>query len=299
MKQFLPSLCLLAFASTLANAEPEERGFTILVGESSWVGDAQFLAKSLDHERALRVLPVLGQGSIQAMQDLTQFSMLDSALVSSDSLPYIKAQNLLGADEQKFTYVTTIRPLPIILIAHKKISNISALAGKRIATGPAYSANFATGELVLGSLEIPFLRVAQSQDQAIEALANGKADAALVLGTPKNLGRLQAGEFHILPITMPVELSKTYSHKTLTSRDAPNLLTATQKIESIATELLLAVNDQHFDAAQRARLKQFEAEIFKQSKIAATTQVEGWERQQDAQSQLGLNATIEPTGAQP
>ncbi len=299
MKRFLPALCIWAMSWSGVQAQTAETSFTILVGEPSWIADAQLLAKSLDHEGALRVLPVLGEGSIQAMQDITQFSALDSALVTSDSLAYVKAQNLLGADEQKFSYITAIKPLPIMLIARKNIANITALAGKRIATGPAYSASFATGEMVFGAMEIPFLRVAQTQDAAIESLANGKADAALVLGTPKNLSRLQAGDFHILPIVMPTELTQTYSRNTLSNKDAPNLLANNQKIESISTQLLLAVNDQHFDAGQRNRLKQFETEIFKQANFASKAQVEGWARQQDAQNQLGLNVNIEPTGAQP
>ena len=299
MKRFLPALCIWAACWSGVQAQTAETSFTILVGEPSWIADAQLLAKSLDHEGALRVLPVLGEGSIQAMQDITQFSALDSALVTSDSLAYVKAQNLVGTDEQKFSYITAIKPLPIMLIARKNIANITALAGKRIATGPAYSASFATGEMVLGAMEIPFLRVAQTQDAAIEALANGKADAALVLGTPKNLNRLQAGDFHILPIVMPTELTQTYSRNTLSNKDAPNLLANNQKIESISTQLLLAVNDQHFDAQQRNRLKQFETEIFKQADFASKAQIEGWARQQDAQNQLGLNVNIEPTGAQP
>ncbi len=299
MKRFLPALCIWAMSWSGVQAQTAETSFTILVGEPSWIADAQLLAKSLDHEGALRVLPVLGEGSIQAMQDITQFSALDSALVTSDSLAYVKAQNLLGADEQKFSYITAIKPLPIMLIARKNIANITALAGKRIATGPAYSASFATGEMVFGAMEIPFLRVAQTQDAAIESLASGKADAALVLGTPKNLSRLQVGDFHILPIVMPTELTQTYSRNTLSNKDAPNLLVNSQKIESISTQLLLAVNDQHFDAGQRNRLKQFETEIFKQANFASKAQVEGWARQQDAQNQLGLNVNIEPTGAQP
>jgi TRAP-type uncharacterized transport system substrate-binding protein len=302
MKYILPALCFWAASWSAVDAQPVESSFTILVGEPSWIADAQALAKSLDHEGALRVLPVLGQGSIQAMQDITQFPALDSALVTADSLSYVKAQNLLGIDEQKFSYITAIKPLPIILVARKNIANITALAGKRIATGPAYSANFAAGELIMGAMEIPFLRVAQTQDAAIEALAKGKADAALVLGTPKNLALLRNNEFHILPIVMPPELSKIYTSNTLSNRDVPGLLANGQKIESIQTQLLLAVSDPHFDATQRVRLKQFETEIFKQSKTAATITLPGWPRQPDAESllsTLNLNATIEPTGATP
>jgi uncharacterized protein len=302
MKRFLPALCFWAASWSAVCAQPSESSFTILVGEPSWIADAQSLAKSLDHEGAFRVLPVLGQGSIQAIQDITQFSALDSALVTSDSLSYVKAQNLLGTDEQKFSYITAIKPLPIILIARKNIANITGLAGKRIATGPAYSASFATGELIMGAMEIPFLRVAQTQDAAIDALASGKADAALVLGTPKNLAQLRQIEYHILPIVMPPELSQIYTRSVLSNRELPGLLANGQKIESIQTELLLAVSDPHFDATQRGRLKQFEAEIFKQPKTAATITVPGWTRQADAQTllaTLNLNATIEPTGATP
>ncbi len=308
MKQFLPALCVLVISThCFAGPAPQsETGFSLLVSEDAWLPDARTLSKALDHEASLRILPVLGTGSIQALQDLTQFPNLDAALVTSDSLAYVKAQNLLGTEQQSFSFISAVKPLPVLLITKRNIANITALAGKRIATGPADSAGFATGELLLGAMEVPFMRVPLSQEAAIDALATGKADAALVLGTPQNINRLQQADYHFLPIVLPPELTAIYSKATLTSRDAPSLLADNKKIETVATELILAVNDASASPEQQNRLKQFEAQVFKQDEkathLSVRTEVQGWARQAQAKTlltSLGLDATIQPTGAQP
>jgi len=237
-----------------------------MVGEPSWLPEAATLARAMDHEQGLRILPVIGHGSLQSMQDLQSFSSLNAALISADTLAYAKMQKLLGNDDGKFTYVSAIKPLPIVLIASRSIANVTALAGKKIATGPADTASFAAGELLLGAMEVPFLRVASAQEGAIDALTQGKADAALVLGTPANLDKLGNG-YHVLTLVLPTELESTYEKISLSSSDAPGLITGNQQIDSVSTDLILAVNEANLSADQSKALKTFESEFFRQTPI--------------------------------
>jgi len=305
MRTLLLGLCFAAIGATAALAGAAETPFTILVGEPSWLAESQTIAKALDHENTLRVMPVLGAGSVQAVQDLQQFTLINAALITADSAAYVRAQNIGDVDGDKLSYVTTIKPLPVLLVARKGINNITALAGKRVATGPADSASFATGELLFGALEVPFTRVAQAQEKAIDALVQGKADAALVLGTPLNLDRLNGGNFHLLPLVVPQELADTYQSARLSAREAPGLVSAGQQLETVSTQLILAVNDTSITPDQRKTLKAFETELFKQLGPATGNptqdKVPGLAREANAALLAKSLApiTITPTGAKP
>ena len=305
MKNILLALGLLVTDVETAMAGPNETPFTILVGEPSWLAETDSLFANLDHEGQLRVFAMLGSGSVQAVQDLDQFKQINAALVTSDSLSYVRAQNLIAPEEQKYAYITAIKPLPVLLISKRQIANVTALAGKRIATGAADSASFATGELLLGALEIPYQRIALSQEKAIDALAAGKADAALVLGTPSNMARLSTINFHILPIVLPPQLADIYKPIKLNPKDAPSLLAQNQSSDTVATTLVLAVNEAASGADEKKTLKAFVAELFHQKSNAPMPFDEiitGLPRETASAEQLKslpLNATIIPTGATP
>ncbi len=306
MKNILLGLSFLALGATTLHAGQTEMPFTILVGEPSWLPESQSIAKALDHENALRVMPIVGAGGLRAVEDLEQFAVVNAALITADSAAYTRAQNIGAGESAKLTYITSIKPLPVLLVARRNINNVTALAGKRIATGPAESASFATGELLLGAMEVPFLRVPLAQEKAIEALAQGKADAALVLGTPQNLERMNASNFHLLPLVMPQQLAGTYQQAKLSIKDAPGLISANQQVDTVSTALIMAVNDQGASPDQRKSLKAFEDELFKQLASAETTplhdEVAGWTREANAAAllkALPLAATITPTGATP
>ncbi len=303
MRMLLASLSIagVALVSVTASAETP---FTIMVGEPSWLPEAATLARAMDHEQGLRILPVLGHGSLQSMQDLQQFSGMNAALVSADTLAYAKMQNLLGTDNPKFSYVSAIKPLPVALIAKRSIANVTALAGKKIATGPADTASFAAGELLLGAMEVPFLRVASAQEGAIDALTQGKADAALVVGTPSNLDKL-GNNYHVLTLVLPTDLESTYKKISLSAADVPGLITGNQQVDSVSTDLILAVNEANLSPDQGKALKTFENEFFRQSADSQNLlkqDVSGWTREANAASlvkSLPASITVTPTGATP
>jgi uncharacterized protein len=310
MRHLLPALCFCAFVGGAQAAPPiQDLHINILAGEADWLNQASAIADKLDHEGGLRILPVLGAGGVMALQDLIHIQSIDAAIVSSDSLAYAKRQNLFSTGDRPIAYVAKLAPLELVLIARADIKNITGLAGKRIATGPAQSSAFASGEILFNALEIPFLRVPQKGDNALKALADGQADAALILGTEFNKVALENGKFHVLSLAMPSNLENVYQPAILTSQQMPGLIKAGGTVETIAASLTLAVQDWPRNSPHYAALKAFETELYKAQSdglsVNLAAVVPGWTRHSSAQDLLGQTSRqqapplITPTGGEP
>ena len=292
-----------------AEANSSDTVVSVMAGEPEWLAQAARLASQLDHENHLRVLPVLGAGGVQALTDLVQMQNIDAAIVASDSLAYARTQNLI-TDSKSISYIAKLAPLDVVLIARQEIKNVTALAGKRIATGPAQSAGFATGEILFGSLEIPFMRVPQQGNLAIAALLSGQADAALVLGTSFQKSALSDGRFHVLNLSMPPSLKDIYQPAILDAETLPGLIQKGKTVESLSASLTLAVQNWPRSSSHSATLKIFETELYKSQNagisenLAAT--VLGWNRHTTVEDLLRQSKTsadttslITPTGGEP
>jgi TRAP-type uncharacterized transport system substrate-binding protein len=314
MRKLLPALgvCMLSAFAIAAVAEPKSNSIfvNVLAGEPAWLTQASAIAEKLDHENGLRILPILGAGGVQALLDLTQVPNIDAAIVSSDSLAYAKTQGLIDQKDTSIGYIAKLAPLEVVLIARSDIKNLTALAGKRIATGPAQSAGFATGELLFNALELPFKRVPQQGQVALKALLSGQADAALVLGASLPQNVLGSGKYHILTLPMPPNLADIYQPAMLTAQQFPGLMAPNTTVETVAASLTLAVHNWPRNSPHYDTLRAFEAELYKaqgdglSANLAAV--VPGWTRHSSAQdvlkqTQTGDNTTpiVTPTGGNP
>jgi TRAP-type uncharacterized transport system substrate-binding protein len=246
----------------VAEAEARTTALTIVAGEPEWLSLASSLADELDHRNGLRLVPTLGRGSLQSLADLAQLQGADAAIIAADTLAYADAQGLLAPAHDRFSYVARLQSLPIVLVTHSSIPSLTMLANKRLCTGPAQSAAFATGELVFGTLGVPFVRVPKSHSEGLAALQRGDADGALLLGTDalKNAGALN--KFHILPLPVPQGLDAVYEAHTLDQKDLPGLPANAPKLETISTALVLATSAMRRNAEQSAALKRLIAELF-------------------------------------
>jgi uncharacterized protein len=252
----------LANGMTISDAEARATALSIVAGEPEWLALASSLADELDHRDGLRLVPVQGHGSLQSLADLQQLQGADAAIVSADSLAYADAQGLLAPAHDRFSYVARLQSLPIVLVTHTSIPSLTMLANKRLCTGPAQSAAFATGELVFGTLGVPFVRVPKSHSEGLSAMQRGDADGALLLGTDalRTAGALK--NFHILPLPVPQGLDQVYQAHTLDQKDLPGLPANGPKLDTIATSLVLATSSMQRNAEQSAALKRLIAEMF-------------------------------------
>jgi uncharacterized protein len=275
----------LAHGMTTTDAEARATALHILAGEPEWMPFATSLAEELDHAHELRLVPTQGRGSLQSLADLMHLQGADAAIVSADTLAYADAQGLLAPAHTRFSYVARLQTLPVVLVTHTSIPSLTALANKRVCTGPAQSAAFATGELVFGTLGVPFVRVPKSHGEGLAALLRGEADGALLLGTDALNNTAALGNYHILPLPLPQGLETVYETHRLDQTDLPGLPASSPKLDTIATALVLATSTARRNAEQNAAMTQLIAELFNGPKqlpwIANANpagNVPGWQR---------------------
>jgi uncharacterized protein len=275
-----------------ALAQPQLAGInkktiTLLAGEPSWFAQAQSISDHVAHEQGLRVIPMQGTGCVDAAADVLQLTQVDMALLSSDCLAYVEQQGLLPKAAQKLAYIARVKSLPLILITRKDLPNLTSLAGKRIATGPANSAGFVSGEILLGGLGLPFVRVPQDGKAAIAALKKGDADAVLLLGLDALDGSLDPAKYRVLGLTTSQSSGSVDVPALVDAKDLQGLLPQGQSLETVSTALVLTVFKWPASSPKAAKIKlfssvYFEREAFGNNAAQLSTLVPGLERHSSA-----------------
>ena len=106
---------------------------TIISGgvNGTYIRIASDLAAVLDKGDQLRILPIVGKGSVQNIADLFYFRGIDVGFVQSDVLGYVRKQNLHPNIEQRIRYVTKLYNEEVYILASKDVGQLSDLARKK------------------------------------------------------------------------------------------------------------------------------------------------------------------------
>src|SRR5215475_3066631 len=80
------------------------------------------LASVLDDGNALRVLPIVGRGSVQSVADILFLQGVDLGIVRSDTLDYLEKKGFAKDIKKQFTYVTKLYNEEMYVIASKSIT---------------------------------------------------------------------------------------------------------------------------------------------------------------------------------
>ena len=259
-------VCLAVVLSTGVRSE-DVRGLKLnqstvglLASEPGLAGNVLEIANAMDHTDGLRVLPIIGRGSLQSINDLLFLRGVDVALLSSDSLAFVKKNNLYQEETGKLAYLAKLANVNVIVLARKEIAGIENLSGTRIATGPANSDEFVAAELIFGALGTNYERVATTGKNSLAALLDGRIDAAVFTGSDSHLLldsiKAKSG-LHILSLSLPENLTAIYSPAILSHTDYPNLIADGTVAETVAAALILAVFDWPDRSERFYKLKKF------------------------------------------
>lgn len=258
------------------------------------------IANAMDHTDGLRILPMIGRGSLQSINDLLFLRGVDVALLSSDSLAFVKKHDLYKEETGKIAYMAKLATLNIIVLARKDIASVESLAGLRIATGPANSDEFVAAELVFDALGLNYERVATTGKNSITALLDGRIDAAVFTGAHSYqlLKAIKAKSgLHILPIPLPESLAGTYSPAILDSSTFPNLIAEGSVAETVAAALILGVFDWPERTERFYKLRRFNKALLSTYLASRNTEqstnfsaaVPGWKQYLTAKNLMGDN----------
>jgi TRAP-type uncharacterized transport system substrate-binding protein len=269
------------------------------------------LARVLDDEEKLRVLPVNGKGSVQSVIDLLFLKTIDMGFVYSDTPEFFRLQYGAPNIESRLRYIAKLYDNEVYIVAPTSIKSIYDLAGKKIMAplGVGFSAR-----IIFSRLNIDATFDYRTDDTlALQKVIDGQADAWVVsVGKIFPIARnIQNGDgrLHLVPIPYDANLWDIYLPSKLTSDEYPNLIPHGETVETLATSTILASFNWPDNSERYAKVAKFTEAFFSKNaeflkpprnpkwrdmNIAAT--VLGWTRLKAAQDWLDRNAHEPPTG---
>ena len=263
------------------------------------------MARVLDDDATIRVLPVLGKGPVRNVVDIIYLKSIDMGAVAADVPEFYKLQYKVPDITSRLRYIAKLYHNELHVIAPTSIKSIFDLAGKRIVAQT--DVGYYTAKVVFARLGIKASFDFRTDDaRSIQKIIDGEADAYITsTGKVFPLGRAIKNEnraLHLVPVPYDRRLQDLYLPTTLSGEEYPNLLAPDQTIDTIATSVLLASfnwpeNTERYNRVARfvdvffSRIEEFHKPPrhpkWKEASISLT--VPGWQRFKAADDWLARN----------
>ncbi len=203
------------------------------------------LASVLDDGNNLRVLPIVGRGSVQSVADILFLQGVDLGIVRSDTLD--------------FTYVTKLYNEEMHVVASKSIRNLRDLDGKTVSVDLPNGGTFVTALTVFERLGMKPKVVYIEQRIALEKLKAGEIDAVIVCGGKpyKSVSSFKDDRFHLVTVDYEKPLQGDYLPARLSAKDYPNLISDQEQVDTIAVPAVLAAYNWAPNTDRYRKLSQF------------------------------------------
>jgi uncharacterized protein len=192
----------------------------------------------------LRVLPVVGKGSLQNLSDILYLKGIDIGFVQADALTYAKQHNMFPNLAQGIQYISKLYDEEVHVLARKDIVQLQDLKDRRINVDVVGSGSAMTAEILLNTLGIQAKVEHQPQVIGLQELEQGQIAAIIhVGGAPIPLMKDVPGGsgLHFLHVPVNQTLLQTYLPAELSHADYPALIAADEKIPTLAVADVMAV----------------------------------------------------------
>jgi branched-chain amino acid transport system substrate-binding protein len=265
------------------------------------------LASVLDNGSDLRVLPVLGRGSVQAVADILLLKGVDAGIVRKDTLAYLERKDFADNIRNQFVYVTKMFNEEMHVLAPQTIRSMKELDGKTVAVDLPDGSTFVTAINVFERLGIkPHLLYIEPRI-ALEMLRKGEIDAIIAVeGKPLQwLGQVSDSNLHLVPVEYDRPLRDEYLPAQLSSEDYPNLISSSAPVGTIAAEAVLASYNWQVGSDRYHRVALLVEQLFahmaqlqrppfhpKWQELAPLAPVAGWTRFNAAQEWVNRNTPV-------
>jgi TRAP transporter TAXI family solute receptor len=236
---------IFQFGSAQTKQALNQNTVTLITGTigGTYVQIGADLASVLDDGNKLRVLPIVGRGSVQSVADILFLQGVDIGIVRADTLDYLERKGFAKDIKKQFTYVTKLYNEEMQIIAPKTINSLRDLEGKTVSIDLPNGSTFVTVLTVADRIGIKANWVYVEQRIAMEKLKKGEVDAVIVVGGKpyKSVSNFaNDGRFHLVKVDYEKPLQGDYLPATLTAKDYPNLIAEGESVDTIAVPALLA-----------------------------------------------------------
>ena len=202
------------------------------------------LVRVLDDGDNLRVLPIIGKGSVQNLVDIMVLRSVDMGFIVSDALEFVRTEYDVPDIEQRVAYIVKLFNNDLHIVARKDVRTIRDLAGKKIMS--ERNLGYFTVRTVFDRLNITADIDFKTDDAGgLQKFVNGGADAWIVSAGKiapiiRNIQNSE-GKFHFVSVPYEESLNAIYLPSVLTSAEYPNLVAPGRDVDTIASSTLLMV----------------------------------------------------------
>ena len=256
------------------------------------------IAQVVDDGDKLRILPMLGKGSVQNLADLIYLKGIDVAIVHSDVLTQTMQRGAIPK-ENSVQYITKLFQEEVHILAGRTINSVNDLNGKTVAIGGPESGTDLTAAALLDLLHVTPKITRDAPATALERLRRGDIAAMFIIGGKPVplLQQIEPGSgLHFLPIPLNAQLVDTYLPTGLDHQHYPNLIPAGPAVDTVAVSSVMVTLATSADTLRAKRVNRFVDTFFerfeqfrqpgfhpKWQEVNLSVQLPGWARYPQAQ----------------
>jgi len=202
------------------------------------------MVRVLDDGDNLRVLPIIGKGSVQNLVDIMLLRNVDMGFVVSDALEFVKKEYDVPNIDQRVSYIVKLFNNDLHIVARKNIKTIYDLAGKKIMS--ERNLGYFSVRTIFDRLNIAADVDFKTDDAGgLQKFLNGDADAWIVSAGKvapiiRNI-KNDEGKLHFVSVPYEKSLADIYLPSALTAAEYPNLVAPGEEVDTVAASTLLMV----------------------------------------------------------
>lgn len=268
------------------------------------------MASVMNDVEKLRLLPMMGKGSVQNVSDMLYLKGVDLAIVQEDVLNYMRDERVHSGLDRRINYIAKLYNEEVHLLARADIGEIGDLAGKAVAIGTETDGTSVTARKLFELLGIDVRAVHMEADDALQRLKSGQIAAMVyVEGKPSDLfKRVRKDDglkFLSIPLSDPIQ-EASYLPSRITAEDYPEIVTSEDGVQTLAVGSVLMSFNWKPDTSRYQTIELFINTLFqrlpqlqvapyhpKWADVNLAAQIPGWNRLSAVDTALASRATTD------
>ena len=184
------------------------------------------LASVLDNGTTLRILPVMGRGSVQAVSDILLLRGVDAGIVRKDTLSYLDRKDFAKDIRNQFVYVAKMFNEEMHVLAPRTITQRAGSRRQDRGGRFARQLDLRDRDQRVRAARHPAASDLPGAAAGGRQLRKGEVDAIVAIeGKPVQwLSQINDRNLHLVPVDYAKNLQEEYLPSKLSSADYPNLV---------------------------------------------------------------------------
>jgi TRAP-type uncharacterized transport system substrate-binding protein len=195
MKTLAFATALFVATATIATPSQSQQAMANIAGKSEWqlrqeanegviriisgrIHSTAFrataeMASVMSDVEGMRLLAMMGKGSVQNVSDMLYLKGVDLAIVQEDVLNHMRDNRIHGALDRRINYVAKLYNEEVHLLAGSSVASVEELAGKKVAFGLESDGTAVTAEILFKQLGVDVVPAYMEPDVALEMIKSG------------------------------------------------------------------------------------------------------------------------------